>query len=177
MRITNTSTVYGSVTKWFHWGMAVLFVFMFTLAYIMTDLPKSPFKFTLYDLHKATGLLLFGLVTLRLFWRCVNPKPHAVAGVPAWQIRLADWNIIALYCLMFLMPMSGFLASTLSNHTVSFYGIFTIPAITDSHFWGECFDTVHTVLSYLIIFCVSIHVLGALYHHYVRKDETLKRML
>jgi cytochrome b561 len=126
MRLKNTSTMYGLVAKFFHWLMAGLIIGMFMVAYTMINIPSSNFSALLYRLHKATGLLLFSLVILRLLWRFINIEPKLPPSIPYWQIQLAKLNITALYLLMLAMPLTGFLTSTLGNHIISFYGIFML---------------------------------------------------
>lgn len=175
--LKNTRNSYGTVIKFLHWFMALLFVAMFTLAYTMTNLPHGPVRSTLYDIHKATGLLLFGFFTFRLFWRLTNVQPMIPSAMPLWQRHLANWNIIALYIVMFIMPLTGFLTSTLGGHDISFYGLFKIPAFEQNQLASKFFSQTHEIISYLIIFFVALHFLGALHHHYFRKDTVLLSIL
>ena len=107
--LKNTRTTYGGVIKFFHWTMAMLFIGMFGVAYTMTNISPSPVRSVLYDVHKATGLLLFGFFTLRLIWRLMQVQPEVPVSMPLWQKRAAAWNIFALYTVMLLMPVTGFL--------------------------------------------------------------------
>lgn len=168
---------YDSVIKIIHWTMAVLFLMMFVCAYTMINLSSGAVKGKLYDLHKATGLLLFGLFTLRLFWRCTHQPPKLSFSIPAWQRRAAKLNIIFLYVVMFLMPVSGFLTSTLGGHEISIYWIFRIAPLAHDKALSEFFSQTHLAISYIIIALLSIHILGALFHHYIQKEPILKRML
>lgn len=175
--LKNTQTTYGSITKFFHWTMAILFLAMFIFGFTMTNISASPVRSTLYDIHKSTGLLLFGFFAFRLFWRLVNVEPEMPTSVPTWQKRIAKLNIIALYCVMFIMPITGFLTSTLGGHDVSFYWIFKIAPLANDKNLSEFFSEVHEIIAYLMIAFVVLHFLGALYHHCVQKDEVLRRIL
>lgn len=173
--LKNTFQSYGTVAKLFHWVVAILMILMFIIAYTMTNLPKTnELRLPLFDVHKATGVLIFGLVALRLIWRALNVRPVLV--LPAWQLYLAKANIFLLYALMFLMPLSGFLTSTLGGHDVSFYGLFVIPAFTPDKPTAHFFSESHEFLSYILIASFVLHVAGSLYHQYVLKDNVLKRM-
>ena len=174
--LKNTLTSYGQVTKILHWLMAILFIMMFIIAYIMINIPKSEFRDTLYNLHKATGLLLFGLAGIRIIWRFINIQPQLTTALPLWQHHAARLNIIALYFFMFAMPMTGFLTSTLGGHDISFYNIFIISPFAHNKMASELFSEYHEILSYLLILVFSLHVLASLYHHYIIKDQILKRM-
>jgi cytochrome b561 len=175
--LKNTRTKYGLIAKIFHWGMALLFFGMFPLGYIMEGLADSDFKFSLFDLHKATGLILFSLVALRLFWRFISDQPGLDHSVPLWQRRAASGNIIFLYLLMIAMPVSGFFMSTLGGHDISFYGLFIISPLAHDKAASGIFANIHEYVSYIMIAAFILHLLGALYHHYVLKDNVLKRMV
>src|SRR3990167_6698513 len=174
--IKNTLSTYGYLAKFFHWSMALIFIAMFTVAYIMINIPKSEFRYTLYDLHKATGILLFCLVVLRLSWRLHNIQPALSGFVPVWQKHAAQWNIATLYFFMFAMPTTGFLTSTLGGHDISFYNIFIISPWAHDKSASGFFSQAHEILSYLLIVAFVIHVMGAIYHHYSIKDNIFKRM-
>ena len=169
----NTLASYGHIAKFFHWLMAILFIGMFTVAYIMINMSKSDFRNSLYGLHKATGILLFSLVSLRLAWRLINSKPALPKTTSVWQRNVAKCNIAALYLLMFLMPMTGFLTSTLGGHDITFYGIFTISPLAHNSATSEFYSNAHEILSYMLIATFILHVMGAVYHHYFLKDNVL----
>jgi cytochrome b561 len=173
----NSKDHYGSVARWLHWGMAILFVMMFGVAYIMINIPKSDFRLSLYNLHKATGLLLFDLFMIRIVWRFLNIQPEEPQGLPLWQRLSAKSNVWLLYLLMIVMPVSGFLTSTLGGHDVMFYGIFTIPPFGHDPGLSAFYASAHEILSYVLIAVFALHVLGAGYHHFRLKDDVLVRML
>lgn len=161
MTLKNTPTTYGTVAKFFHWLMAALIVGMFTVAYTMINIPSSHFRDRLYSLHKATGLLLFSLVILRLLWRSINIEPKLP---PSRQRQLAKLNVITLYLLMFAMPLTGFLMSTLGDHRISFYGIFSLAPLANNPLVSQFFAKAHEILAYLLIAAFTLHLIGALHH-------------
>lgn len=174
--LTNTQSQYGILAKSFHWVMFTLFLIMFPLGYIMTSLASSDFKFTLYDFHKATGLILITLIALRLIWRFINVQPGLPNTTPQWQRYAAKLNIILLYLLMCAMPLSGYLTSTLGGHDISFYGLFTLSPLAHNAAASDLFGNVHTYLSFLMLAAFALHLLAAVYHHTVLKDDVLRRM-
>lgn len=169
MTLKNTSTTYGTVAKFFHWLMAALIIGMFIVAYTMINIPSSHFSDRLYSLHKATGLLLFSLVSLRLLWRSINIEPKLPLSIPQWQRQLAKLNVIALYLLMLAMPLTGFLMSTLGDHSVSFYGIFSLTPLANNPLASQFFAKAHEILAYLLIAAFTLHLIGALYHPIVQR--------
>lgn len=162
--LKNTSAVYGTIAKFFHWLMAALIIAMFIIAFTMINIPASNLSDVLFNLHKATGLLIFGLLVLRLAWRFTNKTPKLPPSIPLWQRQLAKFNITALYLLMFAMPLTGFFMSTLSDHPISFYGIFTIPALANNQALSKFFAKAHEIFAYLLIASFTLHVIGAFYH-------------
>src|ERR1700733_3355010 len=155
--LKNTSSTYGVIAKSFHWVMALLFVGMFIVAYIMINIPKSDFRNSLYDLHKATGILLFLLVALRYSWRMINIQPTLAKSIAYWQRQAAKWNIIMLYFLMFIMPVPGFLTSTLGGHDISIYHMLVISPLAHDKAMSTFFSQAHEILSYLLITVFTLH--------------------
>ena len=174
--LKNTTSTYGHMSKFLHWLMAALFIAMFAIAYTMINLKKSAFMLSLYDLHKATGILLFLLFALRLGWRHINSTPSLPKTIPAWQRLTAEGNIILLYILMLLMPLTGFLTSSMGGHRITFYHLITIAPIANNKQISVFFSSSHEWLSYLLIAALATHILGTAYHHYILKDNVFKRM-
>lgn len=172
----NTRNTYGEIAKLFHWLMALLLVGMYLVAYTMINLSKSNLSNSLYAFHKGTGLLLLALVALRLAWRFINVQPGLLQATSIWQRHVANWTIIALYLLMFVIPITGFFAATLSNHAITFYGLFTIPALANNHTVAKFFSKSHEIAAYLLILFFVLHVIAAFYHHLFLKDDVLIRM-
>ena len=177
MKWRNTSTEWGGVTQIFHWGMFLLIVGQFTLAYTMIELPGSPQKMALYTWHKQMGLSLLFLVFLRLWWRKINPIPKESKIAPPWDRVLSIANIWILYILMFLMPLSGLLMSILGGHAVSYFDLFMIPLLMEGpNFYAKTFYITHVWSSYSLLAFTALHILGGLYHHFIWKDTIFLRM-
>lgn len=176
--LQNTRNSYGSVAKFFHWGIAVLIISMFIVAYTMIPMAPGNTKLTLYSLHKSTGLLIFSLVLLRLIWRGANPVPLLPPSVPKWQKKASDINVFILYVLMIVFPISGFTFTTMGGNTVNFFDLFTIqPLHTGPSEIAKIARQAHTYAAYGLGGFFTLHVLGAFYHHFIQKDQVLRRML
>lgn len=173
--LTNTRTSFGRISKIFHWMMFLIFLGMFAVAYTMINIPASNFRLSLYDLHKGTGLLILALAFLRLCWNSINQHPELPPGNKKLHVA-AKLNVFMLYSLMFLMPLTGICVSSFSGHDISFYGLFVIPPVGNNPAADELFTAAHGWLAYLLIAVFVLHVSGALYHHYIRKDDVLRRM-
>ena len=174
--LKNTANGYGLITRLFHWTMSLLILGMIAAGYWISILPSSEFKHSLINLHKSTGLLILFLVVLRILWRSRNMQPDAPDTVPAWQTFLAKTNIFVMYCLMFLIPITGLTGSLTSGYPVSFYDLFTIPSFIKnpelaSYCWG-----LHGIIPYILLGCIALHFLAAMYHHFILKNTVLLKM-
>ncbi len=173
----NTSKTYGSIAKGLHWIMALLILTLLTVGLIMEDMAPSPDKWELYGLHKAFGVIAFALIFFRIVWKSLNPEPELPADTPGWQKVASKVNILSLYSLMFLMPFSGMSMSLLGGHPINFFGLFTIPPLAEKNPLGGIAHEAHWILAYIMICLLGLHIAAALQHHFIRKDNILKRML
>lgn len=186
MMIRNTRSGYGAVNIAFHWSMAALLVGLLILGKYMHGLELSdPDKFSLYQLHKSFGLTALALVLLRLVWRALNPIPHLPAALPPWQKAGAHLSHVALYGLMLAIPMSGWLMASASPLGIPtfFFDLVQVPHLPVPGFLGDTasaegtLKAVHDLLGNLLILVVAVHVGAAVKHHFLDRDDVLKRMV
>ena len=170
----NTHDSYGAVAKALHWTLAVMVIFMLGFGFWM-DTQEPPFKFELYGIHKSTGIAILFLVALRLIWRAMNVNPVLPADFPPVLRIFVRMGHYALYVALIAMPLIGWGMSSAGGHPVSFFGLFTLPPLVPENkqlgalfiFWG----------AWILIAMITGHVFAALYHHFIRKDNILRRML
>lgn len=176
MQIKNSMDRFGAIAIFFHWFMAILVITMLAVGLYMVDLPADSEKTTIYGLHKATGILILMLVTLRILWRFANTTPALL--IPTLEkiaARTVHW---ALYGCMFAMPITGWLLSSAAGYPPSFYGLFEVPALmAPNPAWVPVFATMHKWIAYGLIIMIIIHTAAALKHHFIDKDTILRRML
>ncbi|NIY77769.1 cytochrome b [Thalassospira sp. HF15] len=177
MKLRSTKQIFGTVTKSFHWVMALLVVSVFSIGWYMDLLPLGMEKLEWISRHKSLGVTVLALVTLRVVWRLSEPTPEELGK---WRIErlAAKAGHLGLYLLMFAMPLTGWTMSSAANFPVSVFGLFTLPDLVAPS--QELFDTlrtVHWLLSWAVAGLVSVHVLAALKHHFWDRDATLRRML
>ena len=180
-RIENTAHDYGAIAVLLHWFMAILIIALAGLGLYMVALPDVGFdtkKITLILYHKEFGLLAFVLVVVRLAWRLINMIPQLVAHLPDWQKISARFVHLSFYALMFALPITGWLMSSAAGIPVSFFGLFTLPDFVPyDDYLFQRFIEIHRWLGYGLIFFTFVHVSAALRHHFVFKDDSLRRML
>lgn len=160
-----------------HWLIAILILAAFPLGLYMHGLPLSPNKLKLYSYHKWIGMTVLLLFVPRILWRLTH-RPPAPLPMPAWQHKIAEGTHHLLYLLMFLVPLSGWLMSSAKGFQVVYFGVLPIPdLIGKDKELGELLEEMHEVLSWSLISLVGLHLAGALKHHIIDKDSTLRRML
>lgn len=176
MRLTNTDNQYGVISILIHWLLAILIIGLIILGLYMKSLPINPEKLKLYGLHKAYGFLALALVMFRLPWRLWNITPQL--SLPWWEkiaARSVHW---AFYGFMFAMPITGWLMTSAAGLPASFFGWFVLPdLIGPDPVRFLFFKMLHKWLAYGLIVTILMHTSAALKHHFINRDDILRRML
>jgi cytochrome b561 len=179
MQRSVTNRTYTGTAKTLHWIILALLIVQFALAWTMPDIGRDTPVTTLISLHFSVGVLIILVAALRLAWRLLQGEPAPENDVPPWQTMLARIVHWLLYVLLFVLPILGWINASWRGMSVSFFELFTMPKIvpTRAPGWAWTGD-VHVFLSeYVLLVLVGLHVVAALYHHFVRGDDVLRRML
>lgn len=175
---TPTESRYSKVSITLHWLMLVLLVLVYTTIEFRGVFPKdSDGRALLKALHFMLGLSVFVLVWLRLFARSRGAAPQIVPAAPRWQALLATLMHGALYVFMLTMPILGWLLVSAAGHSVWFYGLELAPLIDADPALAKQIKGWHVLGGTLGYWLVGLHAVAGLYHHYVMRDNTLRRML
>lgn len=179
MKLRSDSRRWGAVTKTLHWIIALAVITLLCVGLWMIDLPISADKVRVYALHKSVGITVLALMLVRIAWR-LNEKtrPELPFGMPGWE-RAAAWSShLLLYAALIVMPLSGWLFNSAANFPLQWFGWLAIPGLTgpDPEIKAVA-RAVHHWTAYALIALLSLHVLAALKHHILDRDETLRRML
>jgi len=137
--------------------------------------PETPFG--LIALHKAMGFTILILAFARITYRLISRDrfPELPTNMPSWQIWIARGIQGLIYVGIVLQPLTGWLGS---GRAFTYFGIFTMPPVQIlSGSFGPELRFMHTNGAWVLIGLISLHTLGALYHHYVRKDNVLLSMI
>lgn len=172
MKIKNTKNSYGSIAKILHWLIAIAIIFMLFLGFFMSGR-------TLYTVHKSLGITILIIMILRVLWKLANSIPELPKNTPKWQKVASDLTHLSLYLLAFILPFSGWIMSTASNHAPNFWWWFKWPltGISANGKLAHFAHDLHGILAWVIIGFICLHILAALKHHFINKDDVLKRML
>lgn len=174
----NQSLHYTGTAKTIHWLMALLIFALLALGFYMADLPLSPAKLKLYAWHKWAGVTVFLLTLVRLAWRITHQRPALPWQMSRLQQLAAHAGHIGLYVLMVAIPLSGWLMSSAKGYQTVWFGVLPIPdLIPKNKEVGDLLRDVHESLNLLLITVLIVHIAAALKHHFIDKDEVLRRIL
>ena len=125
-----------------------------------------------------SGLSLLVLTAIRMMWRITGPLPHRSLRTAPWETWLARSVQAALYLCLLVMPILGWFGSGANGDSVSFLGVLPLPDLTEpNQDLADRVFQVHAALGYSVLALVTLHVAGALRHHFVLRDGMLRRMV
>jgi len=179
MNVRNTTESFGLLTKLFHWLIAISIIGLIWLGWYMVDL-------TYYDKwynkslhwHKSLGMLVLGVILLKIAWQLYSPIPDTTKHLKAWEKMAANIMHRLLLVIMVLIPVTGYLISTSNGKVVDIFGWFEIPALVSKN--RELRDLaidLHYYLAYGTVVLLLGHIGAALKHQFIDKDSTLTKML
>ena len=172
------NTSYHPIAKALHWLMALVIFGLLALGFVMSDMPLSPEKLQYFSWHKWAGVSIFVLVWVRLAWRLLNPPPPYASSMPRHVQLLAHAGHLALYALMVVIPLSGWLMSSAKGVQTVWFGVLPIPdLLSRDKELGHLLEEVHSLLNWGLMALVVGHIGAALKHHFIDRDDTLTRML
>jgi len=166
---------YGSGAIAFHWSMFVLVVVVGILGLLHDDWPKQTQAFWI-NVHAIIGLILWSLLIARFSWRCTHAAPLLPAEVGAISRRLSAPVHLALYALMFVIPIIGIVTFIWHGRAFNF-GIFQVDfGVKSNKAVFHPTEDIHGYLAYALFALAGVHALAALWHHFIQHDGVLRRM-
>lgn len=169
---------YNNISVSLHWLMALMVFGLFALGFWMVDLTyySSWYKTAPYW-HKSVGIILSMLLIFRMFWRFKAGKPSPLQSYSEITIKMATAAHVLLYLMLLAIVVTGYLISTADGRSIDVFSWFAVPGV------GELFNSqadiagaLHKWFAYVLMALVVLHALGAIKHHVIDKDTTLKRM-
>ena len=192
MQAANTPTSYGWITKTFHWAIALMIAAMFALGWIASTMAgwiEAPdisvtddtmaWAKLLFSMHKTLGVTIFALAILRILWAISQPKPGLLNGDNGPEATLAETVHWLLYGSLVLVPLSGWVQHAATTGYAPIWwplgqNLLFVPKDTQV---AEIAAALHFILQWVLAGAITLHVLGALKHHFIDGDATLRRML
>jgi len=176
--LRSTRQRFGGIAILFHWGIALGVVFLYALGLYMDELEyQDPWFNGARALHKGLGMLLLAAILARWLWRLVDVQPAPLETWRAFEQWASQVMKGALYLLLVLVPLSGYLLSTAAGEPIDVFGWFQIPALLSGlPMQEDIAGEAHELLANLLIVLAVLHALAAIKHHVFDHDDTLRRM-
>ena len=176
--LTDTPIRYGLVSVLMHWLIALAYLGLFSVGWYMVTLDYyDPWYIDLPHWHKSIGMLLLVIVLCSGVWRLTVNKPSSLQTHLDWEVkgsRIAHW-LLGTGVLVVLM--SGYLIPTAEGRGILVFNWGTFPAAFSLPDQEDISGLVHRYVAYSILGLSVVHAGAALKHHFVDKDDTLRRML
>jgi cytochrome b561 len=178
MSMRNTPDRYGTLSIGIHWSMLLLFVAVYACIELHEFFPKgSDLRATLNTWHFMLGLSVLALVLIRMVVHLTDIVPRIDPDPPKWQKQSAKLMHVALYALMIVMPLAGWLLLSAEGKPIPFFGLHLPSLIGKSKYLADLIKEIHEAGGTIGYFLIGLHATAALYHHYFLRDNTLRRML
>jgi cytochrome b561 len=177
MTFRNTKRSWGAFSKALHWIIVLLIINQWVIAERADQLTGLA-KLKTLGIHKSFGMTILMLAVIRLVWRWMNPVPDLGAETKPWERTLAKISHVLLYGLIFAMPITGWLMSSAKTYSVSWFNLFAFPNLVGKN--DRVFDLtrdLHHLLFAVLVGVAALHIAGALKHHFIDRNDVLKRML
>jgi cytochrome b561 len=168
---------YGRSSIVIHWATLAILVAVYACIELREMYPRgSEIREALKTWHYMLGLTVFFLVWLRIAARLLGKTPPIVPEAPKWQLMIATTVELALYALMIVLPLLGWVTLSAKGEVIQFFGL-QLPAVVDANeALAQRTEEVHETLATVGYFIIGLHAIAALFHHYVRRDNALRRM-
>jgi len=173
--MSSSQTKYKGLAQLLHWLVVLLLIAQYAVAWTMPDIRRDTLPEGLVAWHLSLGTAILFVMLVRLLWRALHPAPPSQG--PDLLARLSRLGHAGLYVLLFAVPILGWINASSRGYAVSLFGAITLPPLsaTGSSTGHEAGD-IHSFLAWALLALVGVHVLAALYHHFVLRDDTLSRM-
>lgn len=183
MALANSESSFGTITKLFHWVTACLIILAIILGVVASRWDYSTSdalaqKAWLFSLHKTVGVTTFFVALLRILWATCQKRPGLLNGDKPVESFLAETVHWALYISLVMVPLAGWITHASSEGFAPLWGPFgqSLPLIPKSPELSEFAGILHTWWEKILLGAILLHVAGALKHHFVDRDATLRRM-
>lgn len=179
MLIKNTGGRYGLVSRVLHWVLAFLMLGLIWLGWVLVGMGYyDPWYYTAETAHATLGMLVLALAAFKLVWMLYSRAPAPLPGLKPWERAASKTAHRLLFVSMFVIPATGYLASTSDGAAVPVFDWFEIPALVPvSDALRDWSIGTHFYAAYGVLVLSALHAGAALKHQFVDRQDTLRRML
>lgn len=182
MPIRNSVTSFGTVARAFHWLTALVILTAIPLGLIANDLSTAPdsiaLKTQLFSLHKTLGIVAFCLGVARILWAFSQPRPVPLHPERRFETFMAEAVHWLLYLSLVIVPLSGWVHHAAVDGFAPILWPFGqgLPFVPKSETVASMSGMAHWLFTKVLGAVILLHVLGAVKHHLIDRDATLRRM-
>jgi cytochrome b561 len=156
----------------------ILVLSQFVISLLMPEIGPGATPATLTDLHFSLGILILLLMAIRLVQRLLHPVPPEASDSPAWARWSAQATHLAFYFLLLVSPFLGWASASAHKLPVTLFGLLALPALADPRArWALTAGDIHGLMMWTLLALIALHTAAAIYHHFIRRDDVLRRML
>ena len=177
MGLRNSSTEYGSLAKALHWLVAIGLLTLIYLGLEQAGMERGDEKDRIRFIHASIASITLILMTVRLVWRFMNDTPAHPDGMPGWQRMSSSIVHWGLYISVFVQLLAGAMVLGTGGKGIPVFNLFSIPLpVAENHDAHEWWEGVHEFVWRPVAVLLTVHVLAALYNHFIVKNDVLRRM-
>lgn len=177
MGLKNTTAEYGSLAKALHWLVAIGLFALIYLGLEQAGMERGDEKSRIRFIHASIAAITLMLMTIRIVWRFMNEVPAHPDDLPSWQRVISSIVHWGLYISVFAQLFVGAVMNGTAGRGIPVFGLFTIPVpVSEDHDLHEWLEEVHEFAWKPIAALLVVHILGALYNHFIAKNDVVRRM-
>ncbi len=180
MSSTDLKSRYAASSRWMHWIIFALVL----LAYLCINLFElfakgSATRANVLASHFVAGIAVLLLILPRLWLRLRNGQPPISPAPPRWSELMGKLTHLALYAFLLIQPILGVITLQIKGRPVELFGVTLLPSFVGQpdRALAHQFEEIHGTIGEIFYYVIALHILAALWHHFGRRDDTLKRMI
>ncbi len=171
---------YVASVRCMHWTIFALVLLAYVCINLFEQFPKGgTTRANVLAAHFTAGLAVLLLVLPRLLLRLRNGRPPIAPPPPRWTDLLGNVTHVALYLFLLIQPVLGIITLQIGGKAVKLFGVSLLPSFVNlpNRVLSHQFEDIHSTLGTIFYYVIGLHILAASWHHFGRRDNTLKRMI
>lgn len=171
---------YAASVRWMHWTVFALVLLAYVCINLFEQFPRgSATRANVLAAHFTAGLAVLLLVLPRLLLRLRNGRPPIVPPPPRWTELLGNLTHVALYLFLLIQPILGIITLQVAGKPVTLFGWTVLPSFVDlpDRALSHQLEDIHGSIGTIFYYVIGLHILAAFWHHFGRRDSTMRRML
>ncbi len=178
MQAENTKQGWGFVQIALHWLVVLAVVIQLILGFKFWQMAADdPQKGALMPYHAGIGLVILGLMLMRLYWRLTHPVPELPDTMTSTQKWLAHATHWAFYILLIGVPLGGYLLVSAAGHPIPFFNAQLPALIGKNETLRYALLGLHIAGALALVMLMALHISAALRHAWALRDGVMEKMV